>query len=333
MIPVDTVNLNDKNRPLLHSLVTNMDSIKTYVRFFHESERPNYHAYTNVSGFLTFNSQEKKYEVGSYEKITNRSTRDDFVSLNSTNGNFYAEGKIKIVRSLDLVDLMSYGNINFDKQKNEILFSTFMVFDFFFNDRNLVRMADTINTIQELLPIQFNNNIYTLGMSKTIGDTAFNRIMEQMQLFAKPKELPEGYKHSIVLSNVNMKWDAEDNAFKSFGPIGVSNFLDRPVNKTMKGAVEIRYIKQKPEVMIYLEPTPNLWYFFVYKQNSMLSVSSDELYNSMIEKIKFKHRTISRGKQTYTYYLTYPRIKDETLFYYGGGKREGDDKKSKQKKR
>ncbi len=331
LIPVDSLNLNDRNRALVHSLITQLDSVQTYVSFFNEPLRPNYHPYSHVPGYLTYDFSAKKYEVATLEKLNDRNLVRDIMSLNTEKADFYNEGNLKIVRDLGLVDLRTYGRINYFHERKELLVDLFMAFDFYFHEPTLQHMADTINQLENLSPIQINSFNYTNGMKTLIGDTAFVKLTEQMQLFGKPKEIPEGYKKTIVLTNVNLRWDAEDNAFKSFGNIGVGNILDQPINKFMKGAIEIRYIKQKPEVMIYLEPTSSLWFFFVYRQNSMLAVSSDPKFNEKLEKIKLKHRIIEKGKQKYTYYLTYPRIKDETLFYFEGGKK--DDPKQKRQPR
>jgi hypothetical protein len=204
-----------------------------------------------------------------------------------------------------------------------------MTFDFYFNEANLEYIADTINKIQSLVPINTLGSDYEHGMTDLIGAEALKTLIEEQKLFGIPKTIPKGLKNSFVFTDVNMRWDSVDQAFKSFGRLGVGNILEKTVNKFVEGSIEIRYIKSRPEFIIYLEPTPNHWYFFKYTLNSLLSVSSDPIYNEMIDKIKLKNRKLKAEGAKYTYYLTYPRVKDESLYYFKGGKKEDLNKKGK----
>jgi hypothetical protein len=65
----------------------------------------------------------------------------------------------------------------------------------------------------------------------------------------------------------------------------------------------------------------------------MLTVSSDPVYNDMIGKIKLKNRKLKTDGPKYTYYLTYPRVKDETIFYFKGGKKEDLNPRGKRSRR
>jgi hypothetical protein len=332
LIPVGAENESINLKKLQHSLITNMDSVVTYPTFFAETTRPNFHPYSSTPGYMRFERENKKYEVGSLEKLQNLLLKDNFVSLNTQSGDFFSAGEINMVRDLGQVKLKTRGSFTQSKERKEIIADLFLTLDFFFNEANLEYLADTLNKLQSLGPINTLGTDYELGMTDLIGSDALKALIEEQKLFGIPKNIPKGFKNSFVFTDVNMRWDSTDQAFKSFGKIGIGNILEKSVNKFVDGSIEIRYVKSKPEFIIYLEPEPNHWYFFKYTLNSMLSVSSDPVYNERLEKIKLKNRKLKAEGAKYTYYLTYPRVKDESLFYFKGGKKEDLNKKGKKVK-
>ncbi|HPW66007.1 MAG TPA: hypothetical protein PLS84_02865 [Salinivirgaceae bacterium] len=333
IIPIDTVSESANNKKLYHSLITNMDSVVTYTTFYAETTKPNFHAYTTTPGYLKFDNKSKKYETSTLERLENRELKDNYVSLNTQTSDFNSSGVINIVRDLGQVKVRTRGNIIYTAHRKEILTDLFMAFDFYFNNPNLTHIADTINKIESLSPINTLIPDYVNGMTDLIGDEAFKTLIEEQKLFGVPKTIPEGFVHSIVFTDLNMMWDSVDKAFKSIGKIGIGSILDRTINKFVSGHVEFRYVKSGTEFFIYLEPAPNHWYFFKYTFNSMLTVSSDPVYNEIIEKIKLKDRKFKAEGTKYTYYLTYPRVKDEAIFYFKGGKKEDLNPKGKKPRR
>ncbi|MGI6478145.1 MAG: hypothetical protein ACOX0M_01735 [Salinivirgaceae bacterium] len=333
IIPVDSVNESANNRKLYHSLITNMDSVVTYPAFYAETTKPNFHAYSATPGYLKFDRNSEKYETSTLEKFENKELKDNYVSINTQTSDFNSTGIINIARDLGQVKIKTRGNIIYTAQREEILTDLFMTFDFFFNDPNLTYMADTINKIKSLGPVNTLLSDYEQGMTDLISNEAFKTLIEEQKLFGVPKTIPEGFVHSIVFTDLNMMWDSADNAFKSIGRIGIGSILDKTINKFVAGYVEFRYLKSGTEFFIYIEPMPNHWYFFKYTYNSMLTVSSDPVYNDMIGKIKLKNRKLKTDGPKYTYYLTYPRVKDETIFYFKGGKKEDLNPRGKRSRR
>ena len=332
LIPVKTENQSINLKNLTHGLITNMDSIETYSTFFAETTKPNYHPYTTAPGFVKFEPETNKYEVGTLEKLKDLKLKDNYMTLNVKNGEQLSNGSINLVRDLGLVELKSRGTLINSIERKEIIADLFVTLNFFFNESNLEYMADTLNKLQNLGPISTLGIDYEHGMSDLIGLEQTRQLIEEQKLFGIPKNIPEGFKNTFVFTDLNMKWDTVDQAWKSYGKIGIGNILNKTVNKFVDGAVELRYVKSDVEMIIYLEPNPNLWFFFKYTKNSMLSVSSDNAYNDELEKIKTRNRRLRKDDKKYAYYLTYPRVKDESLFYFKGGKKE-DLKKSKKGRR
>ncbi|MDY0281273.1 MAG: hypothetical protein RBR35_12015 [Salinivirgaceae bacterium] len=322
LIPVNEENFSVNEKSLKHGLITNMDSIETYSTFFSETTKPNYHNYSAVPGFVKFERETEKYEVGTIQKLKDLKSSDNYMTLNTKSGESFNQGIINMARDLGLVDLKTRGALINSLERKEIIADLFVTLNFFFNEPNLEYMADTINKLQSLDPVSTLGLNYQHGMTDLIGKEQTLKLIEEQKLFGIPKNIPEGFKNTMVFTNLIMKWDAVDQAWKSFGKIGIGNILDKTVNKYVNGSVEFRYVKTSLEMIIYLEPNPNFWFFFKYTKNSMLSVSSDPAYNGMIEDLKTRQRKLKSDRGKYAYYLTYPRVKDESLFYFNGGTKE-----------
>ncbi|GAB3177956.1 hypothetical protein [Telluribacter humicola] len=86
----------------------------------------------------------------------------------------------------------------------------------------------------------------------------------------------------IVLSNVNMHWSEKHGALYSLGKIGVSNLGRNDVNAQMEGMLEIRRTDSGDEFSLYLEASPDVWYFFDYSQQQLGVVSSEIEFNDQV---------------------------------------------------
>lgn len=83
----------------------------------------------------------------------------------------------------------------------------------------------------------------------------------------------------MVLSNVDLKWSPAHASYFSQGPIGVSHFGKNNVNAQMEGVLEIRRSLEGDEFSLYLQASPDVWYFFDYKQKELGVVSSQLDFN------------------------------------------------------
>jgi len=82
---------------------------------------------------------------------------------------------------------------------------------------------------------------------------------------------------------VELRWSQEQKAFYSVGKIGVSNIGNQDINMQMDGIVEIRKRPNGDEAVVYLELTPDVWYYWSFQQGQLALLSSDDAFNSVID--------------------------------------------------
>ncbi|MCF2445085.1 hypothetical protein L0657_14050 [Dyadobacter sp. CY345] len=86
----------------------------------------------------------------------------------------------------------------------------------------------------------------------------------------------------IALSSVDLHWSPVHNAYFSQGPIGVSHFGKNNINAQMEGVLEIRRSELGDEFSMYLQASPDVWYYFDYKEKELGIVSSQMDFNDLV---------------------------------------------------
>jgi hypothetical protein len=88
--------------------------------------------------------------------------------------------------------------------------------------------------------------------------------------------------HSLVLSKVNLVWNAKQKAWHSVGKIGLAGVGKQSMNALVDGYVEIKRDNSTDLVEIYLEAEPQTWYYLRYANNIVLAKSSSESFDGEI---------------------------------------------------
>ncbi len=86
----------------------------------------------------------------------------------------------------------------------------------------------------------------------------------------------------LVLSNVALRWSDVHGAYFSTGRIGISNFGRADINAQVEGQMELRRTDRGDEFSLYIELSPDVWYFMDYAQGQLGVVSSDINFNDQI---------------------------------------------------
>ncbi|SEJ57783.1 hypothetical protein SAMN04487995_5415 [Dyadobacter koreensis] len=87
---------------------------------------------------------------------------------------------------------------------------------------------------------------------------------------------------AIALSSVDLHWSPVHNAYFSQGPIGVSHFGKNNINAQMEGVLEIRRSELGDEFSMFIQASPDVWYYFDYKDKELGVVSSQMDFNDLV---------------------------------------------------
>lgn len=135
--------------------------------------------------------------------------------------------------------------------------------------------------------------------NSTAAEDDFERSMAKLSALIGPKATDAyakltaaGYKPlfdaspvldvAMVLSNVDLHWSAAHQAYYSQGPIGVAHFGRNNVNAQMEGVLEVRRGVEGDEFSLFLQASPDVWYYIDLKQGELGVVSSQIDFNDQI---------------------------------------------------
>jgi len=117
---------------------------------------------------------------------------------------------------------------------------------------------------------------------------------------------------TLVVSDVNMKYAPNLKAWYSDGPVGVANIMRDDVNAMIDGFIEIKKTESGDIVNIFLLFSPDVWYYFNFEDNHIVTTSSNQEYNEIIA-----NKTTVEKAGFGEYYVVDGKFKDAIDFVEG----------------
>jgi hypothetical protein len=112
------------------------------------------------------------------------------------------------------------------------------------------------------------------------------------------QKVPKELEHTIIFSDLKLKWDESSRSFLSRGPIGIGYIAGMPVNKYVDGYVQIEKSRSSSSVDIYLKLNNAQWYYFSYQNGILQVMSSDNAFNDYISLLKPAKRVLNPESDT-----------------------------------
>ena len=199
------------------------------------------------------------------------------------------EGKLNFLQASlsPYIETVGLGEIGLDSL--EYNFNTMMKFNMPIPIPMLLKMGD--NMVKANLDvgnsdgaIDFEGEEFLAKMTQFIGkkvtvDYKTKYYKGHIPLFqASPK-----FFSSIFFSDLNLKWNPVFNSFYSRGKLGISNIGETDINAKVPGYFEIiKNPRTGDEIYIFIEVSPDTWYYIGYKAGQLGIISSDFEFNKML---------------------------------------------------
>jgi hypothetical protein len=277
--------LRGDNQPLFAGLHFRSASSGLYTTFVSPKENPADPDVLLATGPL--NEVSKVGLVVEPEGRTNNTTLEGnrFV-LNDEKKVVNLEGKFNLVQPANLVQTAGLARIHPDSAKYQ--FNLLLAFDFPLPQPVLSAMGDKL--VQTNLDEKNNDpaepdadRLLTKIASVAGGKNADAYRDKAAGGYLSLASVP-GLTKSLVLSSVSLRWSDEQGAFYSVGKLGVSNVGGIDINAALDGHLEIRKGQGRAadEVYLYLEASPEVWYFWSLRPDGLGLVSSDNDFNNAV---------------------------------------------------
>ena len=303
------------------------DSVHVYPAFLTPRKLYSNVPVATARGFLHYNQKNQTYEIAEKERMAQPDSIGDYICLDKNGCTINSEGEINLVANLGRVKLFNSGTTVYDIDADKYILDMMTTLDFFLPEAALKVITDTIQALGGLAPASLMGDIYTRGVRKLLGSVEARKVFNEQQMFGSLKVVPAELNKTILFSELRMTWNKKVNCWQSVGDLGIANFGGVQLNKKLKGVFEVERKRSGDGMTLYLELTPDLWYFFSYKRGFMQVLSSDKQFNDIIHSVKGSDRKLSaqRGEASYMFMMAENKKKNDFMKHLQGLAVDDDD--------
>ena len=269
-------------------------------RGFHADEQ-----IITANGFLKYNFEEKAYQISNKDKLNENSFPGNLITLDTKSCVISGEGELKMDKDLGQFKMKTFGTARYNPKNDSLQITTLMALDFFIDDAMWKNMQDNILGNPALKNANNNRVALERGILTYAGKELGDKLVSELNLFGQFKKIPDEITSKLLFSEIDLYWDNRRKAYMNLGPYSLMSMDKKQVNKYFDGHVFLQRSKKGEEYNLYIELTPDTWYYFNYTKGVMRCLSSKEDFNNIIVNLKDEKREGKGAKNDgpYTFLL------------------------------
>jgi hypothetical protein len=286
-IAIDVTNAkSDDGTQLYTGLFIDNTSLKLYSTFLSFKRYPEDLMVFEAKDNFTFDNKKSIFKIGDLSKIDGKKLQGNVFSYFDKKGMVSYTGKLNLLPTNKDFNLQasSLGSGLVDSAYYH--FNTFIALTMNIPAKALDLMGTNLKTVASAYsapPAFVNRDTMALKLADVYGEKTAQSFAKTMTISAKPLfEYNKKIGTAMNLNEVNFKWSNKHTSFHSVGRIAVSNILKKDVNYKINGFCELKKSPNGDIFSLYLEPAPNMWYYFNFEANRLSIVSSDDAFNTAI---------------------------------------------------
>ncbi|GGH71790.1 hypothetical protein [Phaeocystidibacter marisrubri] len=282
------------------------DSTSIYTGFLNNDASKVDKELISATGVLFYDETLNSYIITTRRKLRDESIPDNYVSFNNRDCIMTGKGKISLAQNTGRVEVESYGVAVHDLRNDELQVDVTMTWNFLFSEDLMNAFAMEINAESGLAASSLDGEGYNIAMQNIITDKEDRQeYFADIANYGAPEEVPKPLRRTIVFTDITLLWSEERSSFVSDGNLGIGNFGEAQVNKSVEGIMEIMPRRRSDELFLYLEPTRD-YFFFQYRRNIMQFYSTNEEITAMVLLVEADERALEAegGKPRYAYNQT-----------------------------
>jgi hypothetical protein len=309
-IPVDTMMRSMEYNKLGAGIMVSDDSpMEVYPAFLSQKKDKDDRGVIDALGYLYYNKYEKKYYIGSKEKIKQPKLPGNLFSMSAETCQLDGNGKLNFNVEYGLVKMQNVGIAKYNTTKNDMEAQGVCFLNFPMEDGAMKRLANQIEQWPNLTPVDVAKTQYERGLVELLGTEKSDKLISELNLSGQLKRVPEELQGAFYIADVKWVWNAIDESFQSSGPIGIASMDKKQLFRYVKGKIEIEKRRSADMLRIYLELDPGTWYYFEYKLGVMNVISSDKDFVQIITDLKDDKRKFEENNIKYTFQIMTSRKK------------------------
>lgn len=304
-------------------LYDNLD-YSVYPLFVNHKNRPEDEYLFRADGLLTHDFVNNKYKIEPELKSSDESYAGQTFIYDDNNKNVIFEGKLDFTKNDENFSLEASGLGVARPDSGQYFIDALLMFNMKVHPTITDAFtSDVLDIIERLgADVAHDNSIELIyKLSDIIGDGAAKNYEDNsLRDYVPLVDASPVLQKTIVISNVDLKWNDEHRSWYNASKFGLSNIARTDVNASMSGFLEIRKNDTGGDVVnLFLQVAETTWYHFSYDDNRLFMYSSNELFNdavaenSNIAKAGFGQFVVALGDEQETMKF----INDFRMNYYG----------------
>jgi hypothetical protein len=314
-IPVAWPVSNPKGQKLALGMMFSPFESRIYPAFFNPRETFADSVMVSSSGYITYSDPTTSFLITEPGREEALFASGSLVSLNTTNCQIHGEGRINLGLTAGPFGLDTYGWIDHYLIPDSTSLRLAVVMNFPFNEEVLARMSNMIQSTN-LPGIQFRNSPYYSLVCAVLPEKDLEPLKSELDLTGRFRKFPGELVKTIILADVKMSWDTLSRSYISTGSIGIGSIGNMMLGRVMTGKAAFSKKRNGDEFSLYLELSPNDYFFFNYRNNILQFISSDIELNDLIRQAQLsgaERKRIGNIARGYAYTLSTLRKMKEFL--------------------
>lgn len=236
-----------------------------------------------VDGTLSYNQKKREYAISRHEYTNPDIYEGSVLTLNDSTGAMNFRGKVNLINSNKDYTLTSAG-VGYAKPDSAIYdLDTFMAFDINLPEKAVEAMGIDMATNAKGLPEALTGSQTQLfKMGEFIGNKGVQDYSTRKGSYTPLQKVSPKFLHTVVLSQVDLRWNDKLRAWYSVGKIGLVSIGKKDINALIDGYIEIKKESTGDVVELYLEAEPQTWYYLKYSNNVMLAKAQHGSFDEII---------------------------------------------------
>jgi hypothetical protein len=270
-----------------------------------------------ASGKLWYDQGAQVYRITSTAKLKNPDLGGPLLTWNPGNCTTEATGIIDPQVDLGQVKIKGAGRLSHDLTQDTISSDLILTMDFYLDNKALEYMARSINSASTLEPVNYSTAGFRQNLRELAGKVRSEELLNQLSLAGRWRRIPEEFLHTLVFTDIQLRWNPETGTYQSVGKLGLGAIQGTQVNKRLNGYLEIVHRRGGGSFNLYLEIDRQGYFFFTYSRGVMQCISGPtfDRFNTLMKDVKESKRTVDGGpdEQPYQFYPGQERQVQEFL--------------------
>ncbi|MCU4157395.1 hypothetical protein J1N10_15570 [Carboxylicivirga sp. A043] len=303
-IPIGEELQNFKYENIYKDFFITKDSTHVYSSFVEDRNDYSDIPMINASGYLVYNNEEQSFDIASETKLANPDSIGTLMRFSEAACNIQGHGNIDLGIDLDQVKLKSTGSIIHNRDENDIILSSMMGIDFFFNTEAQDVLYSSILS-SSAKASKLSKETFIKRLAEWTGHKQAVRAENERNITGEGVGIPSELQQMLLFSNIDFEWDTKKRAFIAEGKADLAYIKQFVVNREANVLAEITRKRSGNSIEMYIEFDAETWVYFTYKNSMMQTLSSNSVYNSIVQELKAEERKqkVGLGEKGYTFIM------------------------------